>query len=135
LLLSFHLIYLSTVFCQTDTTRYHFVDEVQGIPVTYIRPEIEAHYPYGPDSLTSFLRENLPVEMHRHFMANWYVVLQFIVRQDSTLTNFKFVSGNKNLFEYATKAIKLTGPWIPGIDKSKSVQSFVKLKVKFPQPG
>jgi hypothetical protein len=50
-------------------------------------------------------------------------------------TTFTFVSGNRKLLEGAIKALKLNEPWIPGIDKSKSVQSVVKLKVVFPQPG
>ena len=135
MLAGFFFVFLPAAFCQTDTTHYDLVEKVKGLPVTYTRPEILAHYPYGQDSLDAFLRENLPAEWHSHYMTNLYIVVQFIVKQDSTLSGFTFVSGNKKLLESAIKTLKLSEPWIPGIDKSKSIQSFVKLKVVFPQPG
>ena len=110
MLFSFLLLRLSTAFCQTDTTHYVIVDQVQGIPVTYLHPGTPAHYPYGHDSLTRFLYQNLPAKWHSHYMTNLYVIVQFIVRQDSTLSKFTFVSGNKRLFEDAVKAVKLSEP-------------------------
>ena len=132
MLFSFPFICLSAAFCQTDTTHY---DAIDLLGIVYTVPDIPAKYPYGRDSLTRFLYQNLPAKWHSHYMKNLYVVVQFTVRRDSTLSNITFVSGNKNLFEDAVKAVKLSEPWIPGIYKSKNVPTLEKLKVKFPQPG
>lgn len=97
---SFLFVFLSDAFFQIDTTRYG-----QGIPITYLNLNDPTHYPYGRDSLDTFLREKLPAEWHSHYIANLYVVVQFIVKQDSTLSDFTFVSGNKKLFQDAIKAV------------------------------
>ena len=141
MLVSFLIFCLSSVFGQydspltrkADTVQYELMDKFPGIRIIY--PDMPASYPYGRDSLIRWLNQNLPAELYNRHPNDLYIVLQFKVQQDSTLSDFTFVNGKKGLFSNAVKMLQKSQPWIPATLNSKHVNSLVKLRVDFKQPS
>lgn len=102
--------------------------KVNPYDVNVSTSQIDASYPYGPDSLMNFIWNNLqyPEAAHKNNVQG-EVQISFDVNFDGNLINFSKISNlGFGLEEELIRVIKLTPKWIPAeINKMKVRQQYL----------
>ena len=113
-----------------DQANKSFSDTVSGEPPVMFAEEMP-EFPGGPDSLKSFLRQNLkwPIE---YGCWNGTVLVEFIVEVDGSITHPRVeVSLYKDFDEEALRVVKLMPKWEPARAQGKPVRCYYKIPVTF----
>ncbi|MBS1663208.1 MAG: energy transducer TonB [Bacteroidetes bacterium] len=96
------------------------------------RVEIEANFPGGIRGWREFVATHLkyPAKAIQKKIEG-RVILRFIVYKDSTLADFKVMSGNSILAEAALAMIKQSPKWVPANQSGRLVNSYKLQPVDF----
>jgi periplasmic protein TonB len=92
-----------------------------------------AEFPGGMDKLSSFLGDNLEFpEVERERNAEGRVVVEFIIDETGSLSNFKVTeSAGKNFDNEAIRVLKKMPKWKPGRQNTGPVSMYFTLPVTF----
>jgi protein TonB len=126
LLLSIH-----TMQAQTKTEQIAKTDST-----IYYSPEIKAEYSGGIAAWYHYLSINVryPVKAFDHRIQGT-VVIQFIVEADSSVHDFKVLSGPPQLQAESIRVISKSGLWIPAKQNGKEVTSYFVQPISFTMEG
>ncbi|HPD55018.1 MAG TPA: energy transducer TonB [Bacteroidia bacterium] len=131
ILLCSSLLLISAVFAQEPSQR---VKAGFGTKVTQVKPE----YPGGPDSLTSFLTNNLayPAQAKTERIQG-RVYIAFLIDRNGKLQNVRLLSGVHPLLdEEALRVVRSMPDWKPGTvaGKPTDVQYILPIDFIIPKP-
>ncbi len=113
------------------------------IPVNFVSAKLEANtaevtpeFPGGMEALFKFLGENIRYpETARTANAEGIVVVQFMVKEDGSLTEFKQANTGKSLHPdlvaEAIRVVQSMPKWKPGLKDGKVVKTSFTLPIKF----
>jgi protein TonB len=102
---------------------------------TFTKVEIESEYPGGRSAWERFLHKNLnyPQEALDQGVQG-FVVVQFIVDKDGSVSNVEVLSGPAELRAEAIRVIKKSGKWTPAVQNGNKVKSYKKQPLGFQMP-
>lgn len=127
LLLTFSLLLTTLAIYAQDSTNKDY-------DKTFTKLEIEASYPGGQQAWLKFLNKNLRYPddaVSNNIQGD--VLVQFIVDKDGNISDIQAVSGPKKggLREEAERIIKISSPWVPGIQNGNKVKSYKRQTISF----
>jgi protein TonB len=102
----------------------------------FITVQIESEYPGGKLAWTRFLHKNMGAYPQEAIdqQIQGQVVIQFIVDREGNVSNIEALSGPKELWEVAIRAVKKSGKWIPAEQNGSKVKSYKRQPVTFQLP-
>jgi len=103
-----------------------------GAAGVYDAPEEKAFFPYGQDSLNSYIKRNMHIE-HTDKAVSGKAIVVFIVEADGNIDKAEILStsGDKDFDKEAVRVVKTVRGWIPAKNKGKVVRSTSMLSVTY----
>jgi protein TonB len=102
---------------------------------TFTKVEIPSEYPGGPAAWQRFLHKNLNYPQDALDQGvQGFVVVQFIVDRDGSVSNVQVLSGPMELRAEAIRVIKRSGKWTPAIQNGHQVKSYKSQPLGFQMP-
>jgi protein TonB len=102
---------------------------------TFTKVEIPSEYPGGPAAWQRFLHRNLLYPQNALDQGiQGFVVVQFIVDRDGSVSNVEALSGPMELRAEAIRVIKKSGKWTPAIQNGHQVKSYKQQPLGFKMP-
>lgn len=100
----------------------------------FIKVEIDAKYPDGPQAWIRFLTKELSRRYPQEALDNniqGTVVIQFVVDLQGNVSNVEPISGPSELYEAAMAVIRKSGKWIPAIQNGRHVVAYKRQPIGF----
>jgi protein TonB len=98
----------------------------------YMTVQIESSFPGGAPAWQRFLRKHLRYPQQAVGQGiEGYVMVQFIVDKDGTVTNVEAISGPEELRAEAVRVIRRSGKWNPAVQNGIHVKSYKKQPIGF----
>jgi Gram-negative bacterial TonB protein C-terminal len=99
------------------------------------RLEVEALFPGGDKAWKNFLMENLNGQIPSDNGApdgKYVITIQFIVHRDGTITEIRRLTAHGfGMEEECIRVMKLSPPWVPGMQNGRIVTSYKKQNFTF----
>lgn len=118
---------------KTDTSKTMAVTSVVETDMVFTTAQVPPQFPGGFPALQTFLSRHVvyPAVAYENG-THGYVIVNFIVEKDGSLSAIKVVKGiGDQCDEEAARVIKTSPRWSPGVQDGKAVRTYYTVPVSF----